>query len=37
MTKIKRALVLEGIFSETTYMGVLRYRISSLQHNSNEF
>ena len=27
--KIKRALALKGIFSETTYMGVLTYQISS--------
>ena len=35
--KIKRALVLKGIFSETTYVCVLTYQISSFQHNSKRF
>ena len=37
ISKVNRALVLKGIFSETTYVCVLTYQISSFQHNSNEF
>ena len=37
ISKIKRILVLKGIFSETTYRCVLTCQISSFQHNSNEF
>ena len=37
ISKIKRALAVKGIFSETTYESVLRYQVSSFYHNSNEF
>ena len=40
ISKIKRALVLKGIFSETTCvcsLHVRTYQISCFQHNSNEF
>ena len=37
ISKIKRALVLKGIFSETGYVCVITYEIASLQHNSDEF
>ena len=37
ISKIKRALVLEGIFSETTYVCLVTNQISSFSHNSNEF
>ena len=35
--KIKRVLLLEGIFSETSYVCVLMYQVSRFQHNSKEF
>ena len=37
ISKVKRALVLKGIFSETTYVCVLMYQISRFWRNSNEF
>ena len=37
ISKIKRFLVLKGIFSETTYQCVFTYQISSFQHNSSKF
>ena len=37
ISKIKRVLVLKGIFFETKYVFVLTYQIWSLEHNSNEF
>ena len=36
ISKIKRALVMKGTFSETTYVCVLTYQISSFQHISNK-
>ena len=36
-SKIKVVLVLQGIFSETTYVFVLTHQISSFQQNPNEF
>ena len=35
ISKIKKELVLKGIFSKPAY--VLTHQISSFQHNSNEF
>ena len=37
MHKIRRVLVLKGIFFETTYVSVFTYQIWSLEHNSKEF
>ena len=37
ISKIKRVLVLKGIFSETAYVRILTHQISSFWHNSNEF
>ena len=37
ISKIKRTLVLKGIFSKTSYVFVITYQITSFQHNSNEF
>ena len=37
ISKIKEVLLLKGIFSETIYVCVLTYQISSFYHNSNEF
>ena len=37
ISKIGRVLVLNVIFSETKYMCLLTYQISSLKHNPNEF
>ena len=36
ISKNKRVLVLKGIFSETTYVFVLTYQISSFWHSPNE-
>ena len=36
ISKIKRTLVLKGIFSETAYVCVITYENASLQLNSNE-
>ena len=35
--KIEGILVINGMFSETTYGRVLMYQISRFYHNSNEF
>ena len=37
ISKIQRALVLKGMISETTFVWVVTYQISSCQRNSNEF
>ena len=37
INKIKKALVLKDIFSETTYVCVLTYQISSPLRNFNKF
>ena len=37
ISKIKEVTELKSIFSETAYVCVLKYQISSLQRNSNEF
>ena len=37
ISKIQRVLVLKGMFSETIFVWVVTYQISSSQHNSNEF
>ena len=37
INQFQRALVLKSIFSETKYLCVLRYQISSFWHNYNEF
>ena len=37
ISKIKKFLVLKGIFSKTTYVFVLTYQISSSSHNSDKF
>ena len=37
INKIKTALVLKGIISETKYVCVLTCQIGSFQHNSNKF
>ena len=34
---VNGASVLKGIFSETTYLCLLTYQISSFKHNSNQF
>ena len=37
ISKVKTASVLKDILSETTYACVLKWQVSSLQHNSKEF
>ena len=37
ISKIKRPLVLKGIFSETTYVCEITCQISNFYRNSNEF
>ena len=37
ISKIKRAFVLKDIFSETAYVFVLKFQISSFELNSNKF
>ena len=37
ITKIKYVLVPKGIFSDNIYVFVVKYQISSFQHNPKEF